>query len=125
MKSSAQALQRSLKLRGHAADMRDRGTPSERAAWALLRAGHLRAWFRRQVVIHGSIVDFAAGLARLIVEVDGQYHIAPARRRADARRDRRLAKEGWRVLRLSADLVLNQPELARLLILEALTKRSR
>lgn len=39
----------------------------------------------------------------LVVEVDGAYHAA--RRVADARRDRELGRRGWRVLRLSAELV--------------------
>ena len=125
MKSSAQTLQRSLKLRGHAASMREAGTASERALWSLLRARQLGVWFRRQVVVQGSIVDFAAIAAKLVVEVDGAYHSVPARQLADARRDRRLGKAGFRVLRLSAELVLNQPEMARRLVLEALAKHGR
>jgi very-short-patch-repair endonuclease len=46
------------------------------------------------------VVDFFAPAARLVVEVDGPYHVVPARRRADARRDRRLGKAGLQVLRL-------------------------
>ena len=60
-------------------------------------------WFRRQVVIGRVIVDFVAPRARLIVEVDGGNH--SARESADARRDRKLARMGYRVLRLDADLV--------------------
>jgi very-short-patch-repair endonuclease len=39
----------------------------------------------------------------LIVEVDGGWH--SRRRRADARRDGKLRRAGWRVLRLEAELV--------------------
>jgi very-short-patch-repair endonuclease len=39
-------------------------------------------------------------------EVDGGYHVEPARKRADARRDRRLVKAGYRVVRVPAELVL-------------------
>jgi very-short-patch-repair endonuclease len=61
-------------------------------------------------VIGRYIVDFVAPSARLVVEVDGGYH---ARRvTADARRDRVLARLGYRVLRLGADLVLKHPEAA-------------
>jgi very-short-patch-repair endonuclease len=101
------------------------GTPSERALWALLRAGQCGVYFRRQVPLLGScIVDFLAPAAKVVVEVDGAYHVAPARRRPDARRDRRLSKAGFRVLRLSAELVLAQPEKARELILKALAARA-
>jgi very-short-patch-repair endonuclease len=76
-----------------------------------LRNRGLGVEFRRQVVIAEKwIVDFLAPAQKLIVEVDGRdYH---ARRRgADERRDRRLARLGYRVLRLDADGVTrNLPE---------------
>jgi very-short-patch-repair endonuclease len=123
MKSSrSQSVHRSLKLRGHAAAMRLPGSnAAEEALWARLRQGQLGPWFRRQVVLAGScIVDFYAPACRVVVEVDGAYHAEPARRRADARRDRRLAKAGFRVLRLSAELVLQRPELATQRVVQAL-----
>ena len=52
------------------------------------------------------IVDFLAPSIKLAVEVDGPYH---ARRGvADARRERCLARLGYRALRLDADLVLTR-----------------
>jgi very-short-patch-repair endonuclease len=62
--------------------------------------------FRRQVPLGNRfIVDFLAPRARLVVEVDGGYH---ARRcAADARRDAKLRRLGYRVLRLPAALVRN------------------
>jgi very-short-patch-repair endonuclease len=60
-------------------------------------------WFRRQVVIGHFIVDFLAPRKRLIVEVDGGYHAT--RVDADARRDRKLTRQGYRALRLDADLI--------------------
>jgi very-short-patch-repair endonuclease len=66
------------------------------------------------VVAGGLIVDFMAPARKLIVEVDGPYHVEPARMRADARRQRRLERAGYRVLRLSAELVLSDlPEALR------------
>jgi very-short-patch-repair endonuclease len=40
----------------------------------------------------------------LVVEVDGGWH--SRRRRADARRDEKLRRAGYRILRLEAELVL-------------------
>jgi very-short-patch-repair endonuclease len=69
--------------------------------------------FRRQVIIAGFIADFPpSGIAkrvvapsvRLVVEVDGRCHERRAAR--DARRDRKLERAGYRVVRLSAELVL-------------------
>jgi len=122
MKSANSAsLNRSLKLRGHAASMREPGTPSERALWVLLRAGQCGAHFRRQVPLLGfCIVDFYCPVKRLAVEVDGGYHATPARRRADARRDRKLSKAGFRVVRVAAELVLRDPRAAVARVREAL-----
>jgi very-short-patch-repair endonuclease len=75
----------------------------EQALWAELCGCRLGVWFRRQVVIGHFIVDFSTPRQRLIVEVDGGYHAT--RVCADARRDRKLARMGYRVLRLEADLV--------------------
>jgi very-short-patch-repair endonuclease len=84
-------------------------TPSEAALWRALRGKQLGVAFRRQVAIGRFIADFVAPAQRLVVEVDGGYHVT--RRSADMRRDRVLARLGYRVLRLEVDLVLrNLPE---------------
>ncbi|HVW25198.1 MAG TPA: DUF559 domain-containing protein [Polyangiaceae bacterium] len=57
--------------------MRASPTPSEAQLWRALRGAQLGVAFRRQVVINGFIVDFAAPQARLVVEVDGGCHRAP------------------------------------------------
>ena len=74
-------------------------------------ARKLGVQFRRQVPLAGRYVaDFLAPSARLIIEVDGACH--RRRANADARRDRALARLGYRILRLEATLVLQQPALA-------------
>jgi very-short-patch-repair endonuclease len=61
--------------------------------------------FRRQVVIADRfIVDFLAPAQKLIVEVDGPYHHSVRIR--DARRERKLQRLGYRMLRLEAELVV-------------------
>jgi very-short-patch-repair endonuclease len=93
---------------------------AEELLWQQLRAGQLGVWFRRQVVLLGScIVDFYAPARKIVVEVDGGYHAEPARRRADARRDRRLQKAGCRVVRVPAELVLQRPQAAIELVVQA------
>ncbi len=63
--------------------------------------------FKRQVPIGSNfIVDFLAPSARLVIEVDGSAHAF--RGAADRRKDRQLARLGYRVLRLTAELVLTQ-----------------
>jgi very-short-patch-repair endonuclease len=94
-----------LAERAHA--MRQCPTWSEQLLWecALRRRG-LGVEFRRQVVIADQfIVDFLAPGQKLVVEVDGPCH--ERTRTADARRDRKLARLGYRVLRLESALVRN------------------
>lgn len=67
------------------------------------------------------IVDFLAARQRLVVEVDGGYHAA--RGSADARRERWLEQQGYRVLRLSAATVLRETPAAVSVIVEALEVR--
>jgi very-short-patch-repair endonuclease len=95
---------RKLQLAVHARFMRWRPTESEARLWERLRGSRLGVGFRRQYVIAGYIVDFAAPSVRLVVEVDGGY--LATRRAADARRDAALLRAGWRVVRVSAAEVL-------------------
>jgi len=96
-------------------------TPSGIAKRVALRSSQLGVAFRRQVPLLGFIADFYAPSARLIVEVDGGYH---ARRvAAYARRDRKLARAGYRVVRIQAATVLRDLPAAVLAVRRALAER--
>ena len=97
-------LRRQQQLGAHAHRMRSGPSEPERVLWQALRCGQLGVQFRRQVVLHGFIVDFFAPAVRLVVEVDGAHHAR--QRAADKRRDRAFAVAGLRVLRLPAQFVL-------------------
>jgi very-short-patch-repair endonuclease len=90
----------------------------ERVLWGVIRSSQLGVQFRRQVVLHGYIVDFFAPGARLVVEVDGAHHAK--RRAADKRRDASLSAAGLRVLRIPAAMVLRTLGVALELITQAL-----
>ena len=94
---------RSALLHQRASEMRHAPTRTEQRLWQRLSGSQLGVGFRRQVVIGEYIADFAAPSRRLVVEVDGGAHAS--RRHLDARRDARLTRAGWRVLRLEAALV--------------------
>ncbi len=89
-----------------ATQLRHAPTFGEAALWEELRSAKLGVTFRRQVPLRGYIVDFYASRARLIVEVDGGYHVE--RVTADGRWDRELERAGFRVLRLSEELVVRR-----------------
>lgn len=94
---------RELTLKQHPRIMRHSPTESEAALWRLLKGQRLAISFKRQVPLVGYIVDFYASEARLIVEVDGGYHAE--RVGLDAKRQRRLERAGYRVVRVSSELV--------------------
>jgi very-short-patch-repair endonuclease len=113
--SSKSVAQLELFARQHRSSL----TESEARLWSALRARQLGVSFRRQVPVGGRfIADFLAPSIGLIVEVDGAYH---ARRQgADLRRSLKLARLGYRVVRVSAELVLTDLAAAIALVRAAL-----
>ena len=106
---------RQVELEQYAWRNRQRPTESEARLWEALRGRQLGVQFRRQVVLLDRyIVDFYAPAARLVVEVDGGYHVL--RKAADARRDRALLRSGFEVLRLPVTLVVRESETALRLV---------
>lgn len=106
MRARPSVTTKASRLQLYAAQNRAAPTASEARLWAGLSAGKLGVRFRRQVVLGDRlIVDFLAPEARLVVEVDGSYHAQ--RGAADARRDRKLRRLGYRVVRIPAGLVMN------------------
>lgn len=98
-------VQRQLRLEQYACQNRRSLTESEARLWSALRARQLGPQFRRQVPLAGRyIADFCAPAVRLVVEVDGGCH--ERKRQGDRRRDTVLAELGYRVVRVSAELVM-------------------
>ena len=118
MFNQRQQLKRQSLLAERAHAMRHQPTPSQAKLWAAISAGQLGISFKRQVPIGQHIVDFLASAVRLVIEVDGSSHVG--RTAADARKDRALARLGYRVLRLPAGLVLAQLSMAVERVREAL-----
>jgi very-short-patch-repair endonuclease len=87
--------------------MRKHPTKSEALLFGQLRKRKLGVRFRRQHVFPlGYIVDLYAPCAKLVIEVDGGFHLDPERARADAVRQAELeAVYGVRFVRVSAELV--------------------
>jgi very-short-patch-repair endonuclease len=88
-----------------ARDMRRFPTAPELVLWRELRGNRLGVSFRRQVVLGNRyIADFVAPTLRLVVEVDGGIH--GRQRTADARRDRELARLGYHMVRVPAEMIV-------------------
>jgi very-short-patch-repair endonuclease len=87
-------------------------TPAELKLWWRLRNRGVEIKFRRQHPIGPYVVDFCSIEAMLIVEIDGGQHDQEENRRADSRRTQYLEEQGYRVLRLWNNDVLNNCESA-------------
>jgi very-short-patch-repair endonuclease len=112
---------RAALLAARAHGLRSSPAVSERRLWAELSAGKAGACFRRQVPVAGRwIADFLAPALHLVIEVDGSAH--EHRRRADARRDEKLRRLGYRVLRIEAQLVMRDLPHAVELVREAVQR---
>lgn len=103
--------------RDFARELRGNATDAERALWPALRSEQLGARFRRQHAVGPYVLDFACVAVRLAIEVDGGQHNGSAH---DAARDAWLSLNGWRVLRLWNNDVMNNKEGVLMMICEAL-----
>ena len=83
-------------MRGRARSLRRNMTDAEQLLWRELRRNALGWRFRRQFPVTPYIVDFAYIEARLIIEIDGGQHAIAGEH---DRRDNRLRRQGWRLLR--------------------------
>lgn len=88
-----------------ARDLRATMSLPERLLWSQLRKKRLGLRFRRQHPAGPYVLDFYCDQAKLCVEVDGGGHDFTAGR--DALRDRWLAAQGVRTLRIAARDVLD------------------
>jgi very-short-patch-repair endonuclease len=87
--------------------LRQQMTPAENLLWQHLRRKQIdSARFRRQHPIGYFVVDFYCAEHRLIVEVDGDVHIAQDD--YDKARTEWLAEQGYRVIRFSNQQVHQQ-----------------
>jgi very-short-patch-repair endonuclease len=100
--------------------LRNNPTSAEKYLWTLLKSKQLLGRkFRRQHGIGSYIVDFYCKSENLIIELDGEVHDHPDQIIYDQRRDGFLRKLGFKVLRISNELVFcNVPEVLRLIRLE-------
>ncbi|HEY2032142.1 MAG TPA: DUF559 domain-containing protein [Rhizomicrobium sp.] len=90
---NAGTINRARRLRGSPTDM-------EGLLWWKLRELNAQGYhFRRQVPMRGYFLDFAEHSGRVAIELDGSQHGLSENIAHDARRDRAIEDEGYRVLR--------------------------
>ncbi|TCZ68253.1 endonuclease domain-containing protein [Flaviaesturariibacter aridisoli] len=84
-------------------------TKAERALWQKLKGNKICGCaFRRQFIIDRYIVDFVCLDRRLIIEVDGDYHLTLEQMERDKERADDLEALGFRVIRFRNEEVLQR-----------------
>jgi very-short-patch-repair endonuclease len=91
--------------------LRDMSLP-EVLLWQRLRGHKAGLKFRRQHPIGPYVVDFYCAAARFVVEIDGEAHNRGNRPARDSARDAFLGENGHRILRVSAQRILHDPDAA-------------
>ena len=92
-------------LKQHAKSNRKEMTESEKVLWNALRDSIEGYRFRRQHAIGQYIADFVCLPARLVIEVDGGYHISPQQQDKDNARTDYLEGKGFHVVRFTNEEV--------------------
>jgi very-short-patch-repair endonuclease len=106
-------------------DSRDKPwSEAERLAHRLMRAARIRGWTtNHRVRVRGNIyfIDIAFRGHRLAIEIDGRLHEDdPDLFEGDRRRQNGLVLAGWRVLRFTYWMLVNEPDYVISTILEEL-----
>ena len=97
--------------------MRREPTEPEKRLWRYLSRSQLGGFkFRRQAVIEPGIVDFFCPSKGLIVEVDGETHVAEK----DRIRDEALLRRGFPTIRFTNDQVMDNMDGVLTTLLERL-----
>lgn len=93
-------------LKANAKKNRQNMTEAETVLWQCLRARALGVQFRRQHPVLDYIADFVCLPKKLIVEVDGGYHLTQEQTELDGIREERLRTMGYHILRFTNEEVL-------------------
>ena len=98
-------------LEGRRKELRKNLTSAEATLWKHLQRkqlGHRK--FRRQHSIENFIVDFYCPKEKLIIELDGAYHLDFAQQNYDLVRTNRLESLGFKLIRFENKLVFEDLE---------------
>ena len=82
-------------------------TEAEALLWESLRGKQLGVRFRRQHPVYDYIPDFVCLSLNLIIEVDGDYHLAEEQKLSDEKRDAYLMTFGFHIIRFTNEEVLH------------------
>ena len=81
-------------------------TDAEKVLWEYLRRNALGVRFRRQFIIGDFITDFACIEKKLVIEVDGQYHLTDEQIEEDRKRTYHISQLGYHVIRFTNEEIM-------------------
>lgn len=90
-----------------AKELRNNETETEKKMWIALNNSDLKFKFRRQHPIDIFIVDFYCHKAKLVIEIDGEYHNKKEVQEYDTNRTSELEEKGLKIIRFSNTEVEN------------------
>lgn len=105
-----------------AKSMRGKPTEAESIMWNLIRAKKIGYKFRRQHPIDIFIPDFVCLEYKLIIEIDGEYHLTEEQFELDNARTHILNELGYKIIRFSNKEVISNPQYISECILNELQK---
>lgn len=88
-------------IRQFARELRQPQTPAESTLWRHLRNRNLKFKFRRQHPIDFFIIDFYCAEAKLLIEIDGESHLAKEQMEYDQARTKYLEELDYKVIRFT------------------------
>ncbi|MEQ1676038.1 MAG: vitamin B12 dependent-methionine synthase activation domain-containing protein, partial [Chitinophagaceae bacterium] len=98
-------------LKKYAQEHRSDPTQAEDVLWRIVKTKKLEGYkFRRQHIIGNYIADLVCLDKRLVIEIDGLIHQLPENKEADEIRTKWLNEQGFKVLRITNEQVLNHTD---------------
>ena len=99
----------SPKIFSNAKKLRDNSTEAEEKLWLAVKNNQIEGFkFRRQHPLSFYIADFYCHALKLVIEIDGGYHLTEEQQLLDEERTKNIEFQGLKVIRFTNEEVLMQ-----------------
>ena len=99
----------SPKIFSNAKKLRDSATVAEEKFWLAVKNNQIEGFkFRRQHPLSFYIADFYCHALKLVIEIDGGYHLTEEQQLLDEERTKHIEFQGLKVIRFTNEEVLAQ-----------------
>ncbi|WP_234423139.1 endonuclease domain-containing protein [Flavobacterium sp. RSP49] len=99
----------SPKIFSNAKKLRESATEAEEKFWLAVKSNQIEGFkFRRQHPLSFYIADFYCHALKLVIEIDGGYHLTEEQQLLDEERTKNIEFQGLKVIRFTNEEVLMQ-----------------